>query len=61
MVVGMVQNSTFENIIHIQHLFINIQHLCVFGIDIHSRSTFIFMQNSTLVFIFNSYICSQNY
>ena len=61
MVVGMVQNSKFQNFIHIEHLFIHIQHLCVFRINIHSRSTFIFMQNSTPVFIFNSYICSQNY
>ena len=58
MVVKMVQNSTFQNFIHIQHLFIHIQHLYVFSINIYQRSTFIFMQNSTPIFIFNSYICS---
>ena len=61
MVVEMMQNSTFQNCLHIQHLFIHIQHLYVFSINIYSRSTFIFRQNSTPKFIFNSYICSQNY
>ena len=61
MVVEMVQNSTFQNFLHIQHLFIHIQHLYAFSINIYSRSTFIFMQNSTPLYIINSYICSQSY
>ena len=59
MFVEMVQNSTFQNFIHIQHLFIHIQHLYVFSINIYSSPTFIFIQNLTPIFIFNSYICSQ--
>ena len=35
MVVEMVQNSTFQNFFHIQHLFIHIQHLYVFSINIY--------------------------
>ena len=61
MVVEMVRNSTFQNFIHIQHLFIFIHIQHVISINIYSRSTFIFIQNSTPVFIFNRYICLQNY
>ena len=35
MVVEMVQNSTFQNFLHIQHSFIHIQHLYVFSINIY--------------------------
>ena len=45
MVVEMVQNSTFENFIHIQHLFIHIQHFHLFSINICSKfNTYIYIQ-----------------
>ena len=44
-VVEMVQNSTFKNFIHIQHLFIDIQHLYLFSITICSKfNTYIYIQ-----------------
>ena len=45
MVVEMMQNSTFENFIHIQHLFIHSQHFYLFSINICSKfNTYIYIQ-----------------
>ena len=44
MVVEMVQNSTFQNFIHIQNLFIHIQHLYLFNIQyLYLYSSVIFL------------------
>ena len=62
MVVEMVQNSTFQDFIHIPHLFIEYSRfVCILSMNIYSLSTFIFIQNLTPIFMFKSCICSQHY
>ena len=57
-VIYMVQNSTFENFIHIQHLFIHIKHLYVFSINICSKfNTYIYIQQ---LYLFTKLLSIQN-